>query len=326
MKKYLLKWFGIVLVCGCVIGIILAFRFLTLDEGKQTEYSGEVSAQTASLTPYFQVIFPEKYDGEIRIEENLMEKAVQIEFTGISEFLFSAIRIEENDSRVIGTEQNYEGNCGTLTLQMNDMYACEGSQEDSVLSLEFELVRDKYDSIVVIDPGHGGETDTGTIAYGYQEKDLTLALAKAVKEQIEAQLPDSCVCLTRIDDTPLSEQEREQFANQLEADLYLSIHMNADSSTHATEGVSTYYNKQAPKGKQFAEILQKNMEKSTESTLQFDVQADTEIFTKEFALPSLVIEAGYLTNKQEAMKIGTAEYRKLLADGVTAGIREIWNE
>lgn len=327
MKKYLLKWFGIVLVCGCVIGIILAFRFLTLDEGKQTEYSGEVSAQTASLTPYFQVIFPEKYDGEIRIEENLMEKAVQIEFTGISEFLFSAIRIEENDSRVIGTEQNYEGNCGTLTLQMNDMYACEGSQEDSVLSLEFELVRDKYGSIVVIDPGHGGETDTGTIAYGYQEKDLTLALAKAVKEQIEAQLPDSCVCLTRIDDTPLSEQEREQFANQLEADLYLSIHMNADSSTHATEGVSTYYNgKNSANGKKLAQAVQSAMEKAAESSQKTDVQKDTEIFTNDFSIPSLVIEAGYLTNKQEALKLGTAEYREQLAAGIADGIREIEHE
>lgn len=323
MKKYFIKWIGMILACAGVIGIILAVRFLTSDGENKTEYGEEVLAQTASLTPYFHVIVPEKYGGETQIEENLMDKTVQIEFTEITEFLFSAIGIEENDSRIIRTEQNYEGNCGTLILQMDDMYACEGSQEASVLSLEFEPVRDKYDSIIVIDPGHGGEADTGTIAYGYKEKDLALALAEAVKEQIEAQFPDSYVCLTRIDDTPLSEHEREQFANQLEADLYLSIHMNADSSSRATEGVSTYYNRMSSaKEKKLAQTVQKSMEKAIGSSRETDVQKDAEIFTKDFSIPSLVIEAGYLTNKQEALKLGTAEYRERLAVGIADGIRE----
>lgn len=326
MKKYFIKWIGIMIACVCVIAAFLVIRNMSAGGVQGAAAAESELLQTSGDTPYFRISLPNNYAGTVHVEENLIEKAIHVEFTGISEFLFSAIAIEENDSRVLDTRKSFEGTVGTIILQLDDGYVCKSTQEGTQLSLDFEPIREKYDRIIVIDPGHGGESDTGTIAYGYEEKNLTLAIAKSLKETLETEFPESYICLTRIDDVSLTEQERESFAKQLGADLYLSVHMNADPKSRATEGVSTYYNKQDSKGKQFAEILQKNMEKSTESTLQFDVQADTEIFTKEFALPSLVIEAGYLTNKQEAMKLGTAEYRKLLADGVTAGIREIWNE
>jgi N-acetylmuramoyl-L-alanine amidase len=92
--------------------------------------------------------------------------------------------------------------------------------------------------LVIIDPGHGGE-DPGASGAGIQEKDLVLALAKALRDEIVAS-GDARVALTREDDRYLLHEERFGIARRLGADLFLSIH--ADSAGEATEvaGASIY--------------------------------------------------------------------------------------
>jgi len=290
-------------------------------------FAEEQGSKVAEDQSYFRISVPDKYEGTVRIEENLMEKTVRVVLTGITEFSFSTTLIEENDGRVVKTERSYENGEGTLLVYLDDRYACEGASEGRMLSLQFTPVRETYDRIIVIDPGHGGEADTGTIAYGYEEKDLTLALAKEVKALLESGLLDSYVCLTRLGDTALSEQERENFAKELGADFYISIHMNADPSSRATTGVSTYYNSADVRlGRAYAEIMQSCIEKAVEGQSAVKVEEDEKVITKGFPIPALVVEAGYLTNKQEALMLGTKEYRETLAAGIAAGIEKILME
>lgn len=91
---------------------------------------------------------------------------------------------------------------------------------------------------VVIDPGHGGK-DPGTVgANGLQEKDVVLDVAKRVqkllgrREQIEP-------LLTRSDDQFISLEERTLFAQQREADLFISIHANS-SPRRTAKGLEVY--------------------------------------------------------------------------------------
>ncbi len=92
---------------------------------------------------------------------------------------------------------------------------------------------------VVIDPGHGGD-DPGAVGYrGVVEKEVTLDVAK----RVEAILSSSYgvrVVLTRRDDsfTPLA--RRTAYANRREADVFVSLHVNATPS-HTLSGLETYY-------------------------------------------------------------------------------------
>ena len=91
---------------------------------------------------------------------------------------------------------------------------------------------------VVIDPGHGGH-DTGTIGRGgLKEKDLVLDVALRLGKLIEERL-GADVVYTRRDDTFVPLEERTTFANEQEADLFLSIHAN--SGVRSAAGPETYY-------------------------------------------------------------------------------------
>ena len=90
---------------------------------------------------------------------------------------------------------------------------------------------------VVIDPGHGGH-DPGAQGYAV-EKDVTLAIARRLAALLEERLGAETL-LTRTDDTTLSLSDRTARANSEGADLFVSIHANANP-TGRLHGIETYY-------------------------------------------------------------------------------------
>jgi N-acetylmuramoyl-L-alanine amidase len=95
-------------------------------------------------------------------------------------------------------------------------------------------------SRIVIDPGHGGH-DTGTIGpHGLMEKDLCLDVALRLGHLIEDKLPGAEVVYTRKDDTFIPLEQRTALANDVKADLFISIHANS-SHNQSARGVETYY-------------------------------------------------------------------------------------
>ena len=92
---------------------------------------------------------------------------------------------------------------------------------------------------IVLDPGHGGAEQGAIGPTGNEEKVLTLILAKALKRKLEESLPVRAL-LTRNEDADLPLDTRTALANQHEADLFLSIHLNSspDPSAH---GAETYF-------------------------------------------------------------------------------------
>ena len=91
--------------------------------------------------------------------------------------------------------------------------------------------------IVVLDPGHGGSNLGAAGTTGIHEKQLSLTLATAVADRLRAR--GITVELTRTDDRTLTLRQRVAFADQLPADLFVSIHANA-SPTRTQHGYETY--------------------------------------------------------------------------------------
>jgi|GEM_PF-4670343 len=96
--------------------------------------------------------------------------------------------------------------------------------------------------LVVVDPGHGGDKRGAVGPNRLQEKDAALAIALALRDALEAM--GHRVVLTRDSDRSLGLVPRIRLANELGADLFVSVHLNAvpeGASTSGAYGVETYF-------------------------------------------------------------------------------------
>lgn len=92
--------------------------------------------------------------------------------------------------------------------------------------------------VVMLDPGHGGK-DPGAIGpTGLREKDVVLAIARMVRERL-ARIPGFDVRMTRESDVFIPLEERTAMANEVRADIFVSLHINSSTNRKA-EGISTY--------------------------------------------------------------------------------------
>ena len=87
-------------------------------------------------------------------------------------------------------------------------------------------------STVVIDPGHGGK-DSGAVSKDKKsyEKTFTLEISQLIADKIRAAYPDVKVILTRSDDRYVTLDGRADIANKAEANLFISVHINANERT-----------------------------------------------------------------------------------------------
>ena len=91
---------------------------------------------------------------------------------------------------------------------------------------------------VVIDAGHGGK-DPGAVGKYSKEKDIALAIALKTGSYIEKNIPGVEVIYTRKTDVFVELRNRAQIANESKADLFISIHCNANNSPNPS-GAETY--------------------------------------------------------------------------------------
>ena len=101
--------------------------------------------------------------------------------------------------------------------------------------------RDRSKKVIVIDPGHGGK-DSGAVGNGYMEKEIVLQVSHQLSEKLRAQ--GYTVYMTRSNDTFVELKDRTKFANDKEADLFISVHANSIPKTSdplKAQGLETYF-------------------------------------------------------------------------------------
>lgn len=106
--------------------------------------------------------------------------------------------------------------------------------------------------LIVIDPGHGGR-DPGACGNGLQEKDITLKLAKLVRDKLSKYEAD--VQLTRVEDVTVELWERVTAANNAKADFFCSLHVNAGGGT----GFESYVFPGATHSRAYQEIIHRKV-------------------------------------------------------------------
>ena len=193
-------------------------------------------------------------------------------------------------------------------------------------------------SLVVIDAGHGG-IDSGTSAGSVLEKDLTLDVARRLRRLVQAKGLETM--LTREQDTYKSLANRADFANRQHNCIFVSIHFDEGQRAAAT-GVETYYAARQSGGRvSFASwlpFLQHTvsdspnlLSQSLAGFIQESLVKRTEAFDRgtmaqQFYVianvhhPAVLVEGGFLTNKDDVAKLTSEEYREQMAAAICEGI------
>ena len=184
--------------------------------------------------------------------------------------------------------------------------------------------------VIVIDPGHGGK-DPGTISDTTYEKDINLAISKAL--EIELAKAGATVILTRDDDYDLSTpnarwRKKSDFDNRInlinnsKANLYLSIHLNYLTNTYYS-GPQVFFENEEEK--ELANIIQTNLNTNLNTDREIkEIPKETDMYDK-LTIPEVLIECGFLSNIEEKNKLSTEEYQQKLASLIKDAIIEYFN-
>lgn len=209
---------------------------------------------------------------------------------------------------------------------------------------------------IILDPGHGG-SETGAKCFNLIEKTIALDIAKKARNILAGNGYN--VLLTRQKDCNLSLVERSELAEQLKADLFISIHVNSTKNGPTkSNGIETFYLenqdlitptrhggflfvnlKQDPSlikltdqyiqdNTQTSKALAQAIQSSLISYLRSNhinitnrgIKADKFRILLRSPIPSALVEVGFLNNRNDAANLSEQEYREKIAHGICNGI------
>lgn len=198
-------------------------------------------------------------------------------------------------------------------------------------NLEKYVASDKVEvkaNTIVIDPGHGFP-DPGKVGVNNAvEKDVNLKIAKKVKKLLKKK--NIQVVMTREKDEMLSGgqdnskkvedlKQRVRLINETKPCLAVSIHQN---SYHEPQihGAQVFYYSHSDKGAQAAKTMQEALRSFDPENTRQAKENDTYYILKKTEVPTIIVECGFLSNPEEAEKLVSDEYQKVVADAIVKGI------
>lgn len=221
-----------------------------------------------------------------------------------------------------------------LVFELNDYYSHQISSYQNKHGIKIALAKDYFSKeiksnkkiekkLIVIDAGHGG-FDPGAIGInGLEEKVPNLAIAHEIASLLQAK--NHKVLLTRASDEFHSLQQRVNFANQHQADIFVSIHANSFNNS-MTGGVETYYNQSINDQNRFlAEKIQDKLGRKL-GIIDRGIKDSNFYVIKYTKMPSALVEVAFLSNVQEEKKLKNKRFQKRAASLIVDGILDYLEE
>lgn len=181
--------------------------------------------------------------------------------------------------------------------------------------------------LIYIDPGHGGR-DPGAIYKDIYEAPINLEISKILVQKLEKL--GAIVYLTRTGDYDISNpnawnkkhsdlQNRVNLIENSKANLYLSIHLNADTS-NKWQGAQVFYDDVNAKNKMLAEILQESFKKNLKSTRKVKEISTYYMYRRIKNVPGVLVEVGFITNSNERYLLRQNSYQNRVCDSIVDGV------
>lgn len=184
--------------------------------------------------------------------------------------------------------------------------------------------------VIAVDAGHGG-IDPGASRDKYEEKDITLAISKklvryldqAGAKAVNLRTGDGDLCGSNFKGT-IRERKRRDLALRVEkatnagADLYISIHTNADLSPRWS-GAQTFYKAGQEDSKRTAIAIQDELVRILGNNNRKAKTGSYYIFNKA-SMPIVIVEVGFLSNPREVQLLASDAYQEKVAYAIFSGI------
>lgn len=185
--------------------------------------------------------------------------------------------------------------------------------------------------VIYLDPGHGG-SDPGAVYGNIYEANLNLEIALKTQKELEKQ--GAIVYLTRYGDYDLSVKNdqlrkrsdlsrRANAINKSLCDMYLSIHLNADSDT-TWRGAQVFFDDVNKNNVKLAEIMQNTFKKNLNTNRKYK-QVTNQYMYRRINRLGVLLEVGFISNSNERYLLQKEEYQEKIAKTITEGINNYFN-
>lgn len=220
-------------------------------------------------------------------------------------------------------EKDASGYCVTLTFTLRNVTEPTLYETEDAYYVLLAKPREVFDRIIVLDAGHGGN-DEGTITPDgkSEEKAFTLAVVEELKTLFDE--TNVKVYYTRLEDKKVTKKARVALANDLHADLLISVHCNASNPGETSaHGVEALYSKRKTgvriANKQLAEALLDGVVTETGRRKRGVIRREGLYLMHHSKVPASIVEIGYMSNKSDMKYLSQKKGRQKIARGIYNG-------
>jgi N-acetylmuramoyl-L-alanine amidase len=176
-----------------------------------------------------------------------------------------------------------------------------------------------HNTVIMLDPGHGGDDQGHLGPNGLAEADVCWDIGERLAQRLSAL--GARVRLTRTEAEGPSDTTRARRANQLDADLFLSIHLNAHPEGTA-DGTSTYYFRTSRAGERLADLVQQQFVDLGLGDCRTHPRSYAVL--RETRMPAVLMEPCFITNADAEKRLDHPAFRAALADAVAMALRNYY--
>ena len=191
---------------------------------------------------------------------------------------------------------------------------------------------------IILDAGHGFPDEGAVAKDGTSEEKINLEIVLKLQELLKLSGVD--VILTRVDENGIYDTEEESIRNKKvsdmknrvnigntsNADIFVSIHLNKFEN-EKYKGYQTFYNKKNEKSERLAKLIQENLKQTMkDKNKRESLSIKNKYLMDNLKIPAVIIECGFLSNKEDLENLKQEEYQKKIAWGIYLGIMEFFEE
>ncbi len=265
----------------------------------------------------YEIVIPKPADlskSQITDLDDYFNNRFVIKLPGDYTSFYNNNKVTSTSSVVKSTSVAYHNGETQITISTTKLQGYTYTTDSQNIYIHIGNPREIYKNIVVLDPGHGGPAP-GANYFGTKEKDINLKILYEIGKKYFYSDPSKLkVYYTRTTDVDMSIYDRADFAAKVGADLFVSLHMNASTSSSPYGTEVYYYNDNTAKlsgmnSNKFANIMLNNL-CQTLGSLNRGARSEKYVVVYKNSVPAILIELGFLSNKNDHAKITDPVYQE----------------
>ncbi len=265
-------------------------------------------------------------------EDYYFENSFVLRLMGDYTGSINSSNIINTSNRVKNISVNLNSNNETeIRVSTSKLQGYEYTMDDKYIYINVGDPKEIYSNIVILDPGHGGGAN-GAQYYGTKEKDLNFKILYTLgKKYFNQDTSKLKVYYTRIKDVDMSLSDRAAFASKYGADLFVSLHMNANLN-RTVYGTEVYYstnnnspNKAGLTSKALADLFVDRISDNL-GTKNRGSRSERYTVVHKNTVPAVLIELGFMSTESDFNKLSDPTFQDNAARTIYETLLEVFRK